>query len=203
MTGNLYIVSAPSGAGKSTLVRLILENDPQIRLSISHSTRAPRSGEVDGQHYHFVSVREFLDNVARGEFLEWAQVHGNYYGTSLGAVESALAQDQDVLLEIDWQGARQVRRLFPESVSVFVLPPSVDQLETRLRQRATDSSETILRRLAAAREEMRHACEFDYVIINDDLQDAMRDLLAVVRANRLLYAAQHRRHARLFAEFGG
>lgn len=199
MTGHLFIVSAPSGAGKTTLVRLLLENDPGIRVSVSHSTRAPRAGEVDGREYHFVSVREFLDKAGKGDFLEWAEVHGNHYGTSRSGIETALRAGQDILLEIDWQGARQVRQTFPGAIAVFVLPPSLDALQARLCGRATDSAETIARRLAAAREEMRHVGEFDYVIINDELQCALHDLLAVVRAARLRYAAQCQRHSTLFA----
>ncbi|MEF8714455.1 MAG: guanylate kinase [Accumulibacter sp.] len=199
MTGHLYIVTAPSGAGKTTLVRLLLENDPDIRVSISHSTRAPRSGEREGVEYHFVSVPDFLEKVRNDAFLEWAEVHGNYYGTSRSGIEAALLAGQDVLLEIDWQGAQQVRALFPAAIGVFVLPPSLDELERRLCARATDSAETIARRVAAAREEMRHVAEFDYVIINDELQRALHDLLAVVRATRLRYAAQRQRHSILFA----
>ncbi|WP_313950489.1 guanylate kinase [Accumulibacter sp.] len=199
MIGQLYIVTAPSGAGKTTLVRRLLENDPGIRLSISHTTRAPRAGERDGFEYHFVGVPDFLDEVRNEGFLEWAEVHGNYYGTSTSGIESALHAGQDVLLEIDWQGAQQVRRLFPAAIGVFILPPSLDALERRLRARGTDSAETIARRVAAAREEMRHVGEFDYVIINDDLQCALHDLLAVVGASRLRYAVQCQRHSILFA----
>lgn len=199
MTGHLYIVTAPSGAGKTTLVRLLLENDPGIRLSISHTTRAPRAGERNGMEYHFTDVPDFLDKVRTGEFLEWAEVHGNYYGTSRSGIEAALRTGQDVLLEIDWQGAQQVRRCFPAAIGVFVLPPSLDELGRRLRQRATDSAETIARRVAAARDEMRHVGEFDYVIINDELPRALHDLLAVVAASRLRYAVQSQRHALLFS----
>ncbi len=199
MTGHLYIVTAPSGAGKTTLVRRLLENDPGIRLSISHTTRAPRAGERDGIEYHFVAVPEFLDKVRQGEFLEWAEVHGNYYGTSRSGIEAALHAGQDVVLEIDWQGAQQVRRLFQAPIGVFILPPSLGELERRLFERGTDSPATIERRVAAAREEMRHVGEFDYVIINDDLQRALHDLLAVVVASRLRYAAQRQRHTILFS----
>jgi len=199
MSGHLYIVTAPSGAGKTTLVRLLLENDPGICVSISHSTRSPRTGERDGVHYHFVAVQDFLEKVRKDEFIEWAQVHGNYYGTSRNGIESALQVGQDVLLEIDWQGAQQVRRLFPAAIGVFILPPSLDALERRLCERDTESAATIALRVAAARDEMRHVAEFDYVIINDDLQRALHDLLAVIRAARLRYAAQRRRHSILFA----
>lgn len=199
MSGHLYIVTAPSGAGKTTLVRLLFANDPGIRVSISHCTRAPRAGEREGCEYHFIGVQDFLGKVGNGDFLEWAQVHGNYYGTARSGIEAALSAGQDVLLEIDWQGAQQVRSVFPAAIGVFILPPSLDELERRLRARATDSAATIARRVAAAREEMRHVAEFDYVIINDDLQRALQDLLAVVRAVRLRYAAQLQRHSILFA----
>ncbi len=199
MIGHLYIVTAPSGAGKTTLVRRLLENDPGVRVSVSHTTRAPRAGERDGCEYHFIGVQEFLDKVGSGGFLEWAQVHGNYYGTSTSGIEATLHAGQDVLLEIDWQGAQQVRRVFPEAIGIFILPPSLDELERRLRARATDSDETIARRVAAAREEMRHVDEFDYVIINDDLQRALHDLLAVVQVARLRCPVQRQRHSILFA----
>jgi guanylate kinase len=199
MTGHLYIVTAPSGAGKTTLVRLLLENDPDIRVSISHSTRAPRSGEREGVEYHFVSVPDFLEKVRNDAFLEWAEVHGNYYGTSRSGIEAALLAGQDVLLEIDWQGAQQVRALFPAAIGVFVLPPSLDELERRLCARATDSAETIARRVAAAREEMRHVAEFDYVIINDDCSVRCTTCWRWFAPTRLRYAAQRQRHSILFA----
>jgi guanylate kinase len=199
MTGYLYIVSAPSGAGKTTLVRLLLENDPGIHLSISYTTRAPRSGELDGREYHFVSVPDFQAKIASGDFLEWAEVHGNFYGTSKSWIEAEMASGFDVLLEIDWQGAQQVRKVFPAAIGVFVLPPSLDALACRLSGRGTDSADIITRRLAAAKHEMRQVSEFDYVIINDDLQQALADLLSVVRASRLRYAAQRQRHSSLLA----
>ena len=199
MSGHLYIVAAPSGAGKTTLVRMLLENDSGVGLSISHTTRAPRAGEQNGREYHFTDVANFLAKTRAGDFLEWAEVHGNYYGTSKSWIEAEMAAGRDVLLEIDWQGAQQVRKLFPAAIGVFILPPSIDALECRLAGRGTDAAETIARRLAAARDEMRHAAEFDYVIINDDLQQALADLLSVVRASRLHYAAQCQRHSRLFA----
>jgi guanylate kinase len=197
--GHLYIVAAPSGAGKTTLVRLLLENDPGIRVSVSSTTRAPRPGELDGREYNFVDVQEFLDRVSRGEFLEWAEVHGNYYGTSKRWIEAQMTAGQDVLLEIDWQGAQQVRKVFPEAIGVFILPPSLDALKDRLSGRGTDSAETIARRIAAARDEMRHVDEFDYVIINDDLQQALGNLLSIVGASRLQYTTQRQRHSALFA----
>lgn len=199
MAGHLYIVAAPSGAGKTTLVRLLLENDPGIRLSISYTTRAPRAGEEDGREYHFVGVPDFLAKIGTGDFLEWAEVHGNYYGTSKTWIEAEMAAGRDVLLEIDWQGAQQVRKIFPAAIGIFILPPSLVELERRLAGRGTDDAGTIARRMAAAREEMRHAGEFDYVIINDDLQQALGDLLSVARASRLGFKAQSQRHAALFA----
>ncbi|MBE2257983.1 MAG: guanylate kinase [Candidatus Accumulibacter sp.] len=198
MIGQLYIVTAPSGAGKTTLVRALVANDPGIAVSISHTTRAPRAGERDGVEYHFVAVQDFLDKVANDDFLEWAEVHGNYYGTAKSGIEAVLNAGHDVLLEIDWQGAQQVRRSFAATIAVFILPPSLAELERRLCGRGTDSAETIARRVAAAREEMRHVDEFDYVIINDDLQQALQDLLAVVNASRLRYAVQRQRHSSLF-----
>ena len=198
--GTLYIVTAPSGAGKTTLVHAVLEREPGLALSISYTTRAPRPGEVDGRDYRFVSREEFLRLRDGGELLEWAEVHGNYYGTSRTWIETQLQQDRDVLLEIDWQGARQVRRMFPHAVSIFILPPSLEALEARLRGRGTDSEATIARRLAAAREEMRHVEEFDYAIINDRLERAIDELTAVVRAARLRLAVQKRRHATYFAQ---
>ena len=199
MIGHLYIVAAPSGAGKTTLVRLLLENDSGIGVSVSSTTRRPRPGEQDGREYHFVDVSRFLDMVSRGEFLEWAEVHGNYYGTSKCWIEAEMRAGRDVLLEIDWQGAQQVRKAFPGAIGVFILPPSMEALKDRLSDRGTDSAETIARRIAAARDEMRHVDEFDYVIINDDLQQALDNLLSVVRASRLQYVVQRQRHSALFA----
>ncbi len=199
MIGNLFIVAAPSGAGKTTLVSLLLENDPQIRVSISHTTRAPRPGEEDGREYHFIDVPAFLEKVQHGEFLEWAEVHGNYYGTSKKWIESEMSSGRDVLLEIDWQGAQQVRKSFSKAIGIFVLPPSMEVLKARLSGRGTDSAEVIARRIAAAHDEMRHVDEFDYVIINDDLQQASGDLQSIVTASRLHYANQRQRHASLFA----
>jgi len=200
MSGHLYIVSAPSGAGKTTLVRMLLESDPGIRLSISYTTRAPRPGEQDGREYNFTDMDRFREMVARGDFLEWAEVHGNCYGTSRPWIEAEMAAGRDVLLEIDWQGAAQVRKLFPAAIGIFVLPPSVAALEQRLTGRGTDSAEVIARRLAAAQAEMRHVGDFDYVIINDELERALGDLRSVVNASRLRLPSQRVRHARLFSE---
>jgi len=199
MAGNLYVVAAPSGAGKTTLVRLLLEQEPAVHLSISFTTRAPRSGEENGREYHFVAVDRFKSMISAGDFLEWAEVHGNYYGTSQKWIADQLAAGHDVLLEIDWQGAQQVRAVFPQAIGVFILPPSMEELTRRLTGRGTDSAEVIARRLAVAQAEMRHVGEFDYVIINDSLEQALDDLRAVVRASRLNLNAQRARHAALFA----
>jgi guanylate kinase len=197
-SGILYIVTAPSGAGKTTLVRLLLERDPSLQLSISHTTRAPRAGEADGREYHFVDAGTFASMRERSEFIESAEVHGNFYGTSRIWLEQRLQAGQDVLLEIDWQGARQVRARFREAVGLFILPPSLAELERRLRGRGTDADDVIARRLGAARDEMSHVGEFDFAIINNDLQVAVDDLLAVVRASRLQLSRQRSRHPEVF-----
>ena len=198
MPGTLFIVTAPSGAGKTTLVSGLLERDPLVRLSVSYTTRAPRTGEVNGQHYHFIDVPAFRALRDQGEFLEWAEVHNNYYGTSKRWLEEQTRAGRDILLEIDWQGAQQVRKVFPKAVGVFILPPSVEELERRLRGRGTDSEDVIARRVLAARGEMRHVAEFDYVIINENLPTAIEDLVAVVRASRLRYANQEARQPAFF-----
>ncbi len=198
--GTLFIVAAPSGAGKSTLVNALLERDPGISLSISHTTRPPRPGEQYGRHYFFVDRERFEREIAEGVFLEHAEVHGNLYGTSRRVVEGLLAEGRDVLLEIDWQGARQVRAVMPDCVSVFILPPSRAELERRLRGRGADAPEVIERRLRNSREEIAHAQEFDYIIVNDRFEDALADLQAIVRAVRLRTALQWRRHQALIAE---
>lgn len=200
MAGTLIIITAPSGAGKTTLVGGLLTRDSQVRLSVSYTTRAPRDGEENGRHYHFVDIDTFRSLRDRGEFLEWAEVHGNYYGTSKAWIREQIEADSDILLEIDWQGAQQVRKSFPEAVGVFVLPPSFEVLEQRLRGRGTDSDDVISRRLLGARGEMRHVGEFDYVILNDVLEDAIGDLVAIVRASRLRYSRQRARHSR-YLEF--
>jgi len=198
MSGTLFIVSAPSGTGKTTLVRLLLEQDRRVRLSVSYTTRAPRPGEVDGREYHFVALADFLAMRERGDFLEWAEVHGNYYGSSRVWIEQQIATGHDLLLEIDWQGAQQVRRLFPAAVGIFIMPPSLAELERRLRGRGSDSEEVIARRLAAAEAEIRHVSEFEYVIINNELQEAQIDLQAAVRASRLRITHQQACHPELF-----
>lgn len=199
MAGNLYVVAAPSGAGKTTLVRLLLEREPDVHLSVSSTTRAPRVGEQHGREYNFIDMATFKAMIERQEFLEWAEVHGNFYGTSKKWITEQLAAGNDVLLEIDWQGAQQVRACFPEAIGVFILPPSMEVLTERLTGRGTDSADVISRRLAAAQAEMRHVGEFDYVIINDQLAQALDDLRTVVRASRLSFGAQRARHAALFA----
>lgn len=178
--GTLYILSAPSGAGKSSLAKALAGTVARLGVSVSHTTRAPRPGEVHGEHYFFVSVEEFQRLVAAGEFLEHARVFDHFYGTSRAAVERVLALDQDVLLDIDWQGARRIKALMPHARSIFILPPSRAELERRLRARAQDSDATIARRMLAASEEMRHYTEFDYVIVNDDFAAALADLHAIV-----------------------
>lgn len=198
--GTLFIVAAPSGAGKSSLVNAVLAKEPGIALSISFTSRAPRPGERHAQHYHFVSKDEFERMVAAGDFFEHALVHGDYKGTARQSVEPQLAAGKDVLLEIDWQGARQVREKMPDCVSVFILPPSRDALQTRMRNRGQDSEETIARRLAAAREEMGHYDEFDYVIVNEHFDAAAAELRAIFVAHRLRRDVQARRHAGLIRD---
>ena len=200
MESTLFIVAAPSGAGKSTLVNALLEREPAISLSVSHTTRPPRTGEEYGRHYYFVERAEFEREIEEGIFLEHAEVHGNLYGTSRKTVSGLLGQGKDVLLEIDWQGAQQVRKTKVDCVSVFILPPSRHELERRLRGRGSDSAEVIERRLHNSREEIAHAHEFDYIIVNDRFEDALGDLQAIVRAVRLRSELQWRRHENLIAE---
>jgi guanylate kinase len=198
MTGNLFILSAPSGAGKSTLSAKLLEEDRNVHLSVSYTTRAPRPGEVDGRDYHFVDKASFMGMLERGEFLESAEVHGNHYGTSEAWIRAQRAAGHDILLEIDWQGAQQVRRIFAGTIGIFILPPSIAELERRVRLRGQDSEEVVRRRLAVAANEMSHAAEFEYVIINNDFEEARRDLIAVVRASRLTYSHQLGRYPGIF-----
>jgi len=195
--GNLFIITAASGAGKTSLVRALLQQDAQIQLSVSYTTRQPRVGEVNGEHYHFVDEASFLKMLDENDFLESAHVHGARYGTSKTCVNQVLAAGQDLILEIDWQGAKQVRQFYPEAISIFILPPSMQELESRLRGRGQDSDEVIAKRLAAAKDEMSHVGEFDYVTINDKFEVALEDLNAIVRTQRLKREKQLVRHASL------
>jgi guanylate kinase len=198
--GNLFVIAAPSGGGKTSLTRALLDREREIRLSVSYTTRPPRPGERDGADYHFVTAERFMALRAAGEFLEHAHVHGNWYATSATWLKTEIATGRDVLLEIDWQGAAQVHKLVPDSVHVFILPPSLESLERRLVNRGQDDSATIARRLNAAREEIRHCGEFDYVIINQDFASAVEDLAAIVRTARLRSAEQCARHEALIAQ---
>jgi guanylate kinase len=197
MQGNLIIITAASGAGKTSLVNALLAQDTQVRKSVSHTTRQPRPGEQDGLDYHFVSESQFLDILNTGGFLESADVHGAKYGSSQSAVDNALYNGIDIILEIDWQGAEQVRRIYPEATSIFIIPPSIETLQHRLNSRGQDSAEVIARRVAAAREEMRHMVEFDYVTINDNFNEALQDLTAIIRSQRLRTNIQTQRHVAL------
>ena len=197
MNGNLFIVCAPSGAGKTSLVGELLQADPQIRLSVSYTTRKPRSGEVDGREYHFITEQAFAQMMGQGEFLENALVHGNHYATSAHWISEQRAAGHDIMLEIDWQGASQVRQLIPEAIGIFILPPSFETLLSRLNKRAQDSPDVIARRLAVARDEISHVGEFKYVIINDNFTEAAQDLISIVRARRLLTPVQLARHSSL------
>jgi guanylate kinase len=199
-TGTLYIVSAPSGAGKTSLVKALVDAQPQVRVSVSHTTRAMRPGEVDGVNYHFVSREEFLARLERNEFLEHAEVFGNLYGTSQRWLEQTLAEGYDLILEIDWQGAQQVRRLMPQAKSIFILPPTQEALRQRLNNRGQDSDEIIEKRMREAVSEMSHYVEYDYLVINDDFAHALIDLQSIFRANQLKQQAQQQRHARLLSE---
>jgi guanylate kinase len=199
-SGNLFIITAASGAGKTSLLEALLLQDAQIKRSVSHTTRAPRPGEIEGVHYHFVTEAQFLEILSAGGFLESADVHGAKYGTSQSVVDTGLQAGYDVVLEIDWQGAAQVRNLYPHSTSIFIFPPSVETLQQRLNSRGQDSAEVINKRVAAAREEMRHVVEFDYVTINDTFEVALQDLTAIIRATRLKAQTQLQRHANLIQQ---
>jgi guanylate kinase len=201
-SGSLFVVAAPSGAGKSTLVNALLAQEPGIQLSISTTTRPPRPGEQDGREYHFTSAEDFVARVESGEFLEWAEVHGNYYGTSRLSVEEKMKTGTDILLEIDWQGARQVKKQFPDAAGIFILPPSIEALEERLHKRGTDEPHIITRRLLAAGGEIAHAPEFEYAIINEEFNVALAQLRAIVQATRCRFAQQAARNASLFAQLG-
>jgi guanylate kinase len=199
--GTLYIISAPSGAGKSSLLRAVLDTSgDELALSISHTTRAPRPGEVDGQDYHFVDTGTFREMIASDDFLEHAEVFDNFYGTSKAGVQAQLAAGQDVILEIDWQGARQVRTLMPESVGIFILPPSREALRERLQNRGQDDETVIERRMRAAVSEMSHYDEYDYLIINDDFRQAQDELASIMRSRRLRLSAQAGRQGSLLAD---
>ncbi len=201
-SGQLFLVVAPSGAGKSSLVNALLARDPQISLSISCTTRAPRPGEVNGREYHFLTVEEFLRRKEHGDFLETAQVHGNHYGTSRRVIEEFLAAGTDVLLEIDWQGAAQIKALFASAVEIFILPPSLETLAERLHKRGQDSDAVIQQRLQGAAAEIAHAPDADYIVVNRDFEVALSELMAVITATRLRVAAQAARNRDLFARLG-
>ena len=198
MKGLLFVVTAPSGAGKSSLIAKLLADESGLTLSVSCTTRPPRPGERDGREYHFVDLPAFEAMLERGEFLENAEVHGHHYGTSQKVIDEARARGRDLVLEIDWQGAEQVRRLYPESIGIFILPPSMAELARRLRARAQDAEDVIRRRLRNAAEEMSHAAEFKYAIINNNFDDARLDLRAIVRAERLATGRQLERHPEVF-----
>lgn len=197
MKGNVFIVCAPSGAGKTSLVRELLARDPNVHLSVSYTTRAPRPGEQGGRDYHFVARPVFQAMLEHAEFLESAEVHGNLYGTSHAWIEAHRGQGHDIVLEIDWQGAQQVRKLIPEAIGIFILPPSLDMLRQRMMDRRQDSAAVIERRLKAARGEIAHLEEFDYVIINNNFDDAVEDLASIVRSARLRLPSQIARYSDL------
>jgi len=199
-TGSMLMVVAPSGAGKSSLVNALLKQDQGIDLSVSFTTRAPRPGEVNGREYNFLSEAEFLARKDAGDFLEWAKVHGNYYGTSKSWIESQMKNGRDVILEIDWQGARQVQAIIPQALWIFILPPSIQALEDRLLHRAQDDQATIQKRVAAAKEELTHVGEADYLVINDDFDTALTELNQIVLASRLRKNPQLVRHQKLAQE---
>lgn len=196
-TGTLFIVSAPSGAGKTSLVAALLQRQPWLNISVSHTTRPQRPGEVDGVNYHFIDRASFQQRVDAGRFLEYAQVFGNYYGTSCDWVEAQLADGRDVVLEIDWQGAAQVRRLLPQAVAIFILPPSLETLAERLTGRGSDQSDVIRQRLAGAHAEISHYVEFDYLVVNDVFDEALDELASITRAERLKASRQQQRLAPL------
>lgn len=198
--GNLFILSAPSGAGKSSLINALLKKHADMKVSVSHTTRAPRPGENDAEHYHFVSVDEFKALIAKDDFFEWAQVFDNYYGTSKQAIESQLATGIDVFLDIDWQGARQVRKIMDDVKTIFILPPSKQELEQRLNNRGQDSAEIIAGRMAQAQSETSHYDEYDFVVVNDDFDTALSEIESVVIAQRLTLKAQTTRHQTLINE---
>lgn len=201
-SGSLFMVVAPSGAGKSTLVNALLRQEPEISLSISSTTRPPRPGEEHGREYYFIPVEDFLRRQSEGEFLEWAEVHGNYYGTSRLMITDQLARGIDVLLEIDWQGAQQVKKQFSNAIGIFILPPSIAALEERLKKRGQDEAHIITRRILAAGGEIAHSPEFEYVIINQEFAVALSELSAIVKAARCRFPQQAFRNASLFTQLG-
>lgn len=200
--GSLFMVVAPSGAGKSSLVNALLEREPAIKLSISHTTRQPRPGEQHGREYFFTSVEDFLAKRDAGEFLESAEVHGNYYGTSRIQIIDQMKAGTDILLEIDWQGAQQIKKQFPNAIGIFILPPSIQALEERLHKRGQDEPHVITRRILAAGGEIAHAPESEYVIINQEFATALSEMKAIVQASRCRFAQQAARNASLFAQLG-
>jgi guanylate kinase len=197
--GNLFVVAAPSGAGKSSLVKALLELDSHLAVSVSHTTRAPRGQEQHGREYWFIGTDEFRQMAAQGDFFEWAEVHGNLYGTSRRAIEDRLARGDDVVLEIDWQGALQIKQIFAHAILIFILPPSWAELEQRLKRRGEDGADVIARRMENARLEVAQARHFDFVIINGLFETALFDLKTVVHSQRLRYAAQQRNKSQVFA----
>jgi len=199
-TGTLYIISAPSGAGKTSMIAKLLETLDDAEMAVSHTTRPAREGEVDGKHYYFISADEFLNDVHEDKFLEHANVFGNHYGTSKAAVDVLLEKGVDVILEIDWQGAQQVRELMPEALSIFILPPSKEELEKRLRGRGTDSDEVIAKRLGQSCDDIKHYNEFDYVVINDDFEVSVKQLNSVFHANRATLKKQQKKNQTLLDE---
>ena len=196
-TGILYIIAAPSGAGKTSLVKALIENINDLAVSVSHTTRVQRSGEEHGKHYYFVSEQAFIDMIYTGAFLEYARVYDYYYGTSKESVLQLLATGTDVILEIDWQGAAQIRRLFPAAISIFILPPSRDTLKNRLQERAQDPEKIINKRMAQAAEEISHYAEFDFLVVNDDFNKALADLQAIIYCQRLKTDRQACLHTQL------
>ena len=193
MSGKLFVITAPSGAGKTSLIDAVMRDDPSLKISVSYTTRAPRKGEKDGVDYHFVDDAAFLAMRGRGEFLESAEVHGNRYGTSRRVILDAVRRGEVLILEIDWQGAQQVRKLYPDCVGIFILPPSVEELERRMRTRGQDSDAVIQRRMANAREELQHQNEFNYAIINKDFEAARQELAEIIRKERAKPNGTHHR----------
>ncbi|MGL4666404.1 MAG: guanylate kinase [Saezia sp.] len=200
LPGNLYVITAPSGAGKSSLVNALLAQDPHLSLSISHTTRAPRGKEANGKEYWFTDVDHFKQMIESNEFIEWAHVHGNYYGTSRQGIQTALQDGRDILLEIDWQGALQIKKIFPQAILIFILPPSWEELKARLQKRGEDSPEVIEKRLNNAQIELAQAKNFDFVIINDIFETALSELNTITQAQRLRYEARKNSKPHVFQQ---